>query len=624
MKFGHRGPLYRTSLHPFRGRLVLDCETVRMKRLYAVLRWAFAISILLNFSGCGQSEGAVLVDVGNAPLAQAYRVDLYAREAGLDLVEGTYAVGTNQVTLDNVQEGEWALLIQAQNGDLTTIGHYQAVIRVFADKTTSITAGAYLPGMPGDPLPETSTGLTSFGPDGEALLTALYAPDADSLPEASVSLELINGEGEAVSEQTAVNNRGVSSDGLSMQCGTCFISAEDIQRGNGLRAQQVRPQFGTVNPGETTEFFVITTFQTVTCQRLLNDAQTENCLIFAQVVDGTPVISEATALAVAQGFDSDNPFQDGDSGIYADTRARIGSEWKVDGGRDGDERVVFVFLTSESIGGTGLFGFFNPADEQSVETNSSSNEGEILYLNADRAQDDVYDALSTISHEFSHLILYNEKVAQDGAFPESAEPENAVLDEGLAVLNEELSGFGYSGDQGGNFFLLSALSNVLEEGLNRRYFQFGGRLSDYGAGYLFWRYVHDQLGLQAINTLTTSTETGRANFSKVLEEPFYVFFQRYTQAVALNGQVDIAQDLKFTDLDLYGTYPSREGTEFVLDGLQEVSSVTLPGTLKVDLPVEPWGTIFYRATGGDGSALTWKASGAASLSTGLVPLTNAE
>ena len=585
--------------------------------------WAM-IALALLTTGCVQEEGSVAVDVGQAPLAVAYRVDLYAREAGMELVDGVYVSGRSVATLDDVPAGKWSLLIQAQNGDHTTIGYYQAVVEVFADRTTEIVAGTYRPGMPGDPLPETSAGLTSFGPNGDALFSALYAPDIDSLPQATVDLELSSGEGTATSNRQSTLSRALESG--APQCGTCFISAQDVEQGNQLvrQRQDIRAQFAGTATGGTADFFIVTTFQTVTCRRLLTDAQTEHCLIFAELVNGNPVISEATALQVAQGFDSDNPFQDGDGGIYGDTRTRMGSEWITDGGRDGDTRVALVFLSPSSIGGSGLFGFFNPADQKSSAENASSNEGEILYLNAERAEADVYDALGTIAHEFVHLIIYNQKVAQEGTFPSGASPENAVMDEGLAVLNEELSGFTYTGDQGGNFFLLSAVSQLLDQGINRRYFQFGGQLADYGAGYLFWRYVHDQFGLQTVTDLATSTNTGRANFDSVLNEPFYLFFQRYTQALALNNQTGLPGELMFDNLDLFGTYPSREGTVFELNGLQGISSVTLPGTLTTSLDVEPWGTVFYRADGGDGSAVNWMASGVQGLSVDVVPLENAQ
>lgn len=596
-----------------------------MRTSWEALALSWTRSLFLGFLilvtvGCDQREGSVEVDVGTAPLAAAYRVDLYAAEPGLDLVEGVWLVEDRVTTLDKIPAGRWALLIQAQNGDLTTIGHYQARLEVFPDKTTRISAGTYKPGMPGDAPPESEASFTSFGPNGDALLSALHGAPADSAPAATVELEL-GGGGEA---SQPVNNLAVlrRSGPSERRCGTNFISTADLKQADQvLRQATIRPQISTVAPGATHEFFVVTTFRNVACQRLLNDSQTQNCLIFAEVVGGTPVISETTALSVAQAFDFDNPFQNGDNGIYADTRARFGSEWTLNGGRDGDPRVVLVFLSPDSIGGEGLFGFFNPADQSD---SGSSNRGEILYLNANRANTDLYDVLGTIAHEFSHLILYNQKVVQNGAFPEGASSENSVLDEGLAVLNEELCGFSFTGDQGGNFFMLSAVSRLLEEGLNRPYFQFGGQLSDYGAGYLFWRYVHDQLGVDAIRTLATSTQTGRANFDAVLDESFTSFFQRYTQAVALNGQAGVPENLQFKNLSLSGSFQSRNNTSFQLHGLQGINTLTLPGTVATSVELEPWGSVFYRISGGDGSGVSWKAAGADGMSVGVVPIVNAK
>lgn len=592
-------------------------------KLYNRLRAAGLALVACLLVGCNGPEGAVAVDVGEANDASSYRVDLYADEPGLSLVEGASLLNERQVVLDNVPAGRWALFIQALNNDSQTVAHFQTKVEVTEGDTIEVVASTYKPGAPGDAPLESESTLDSFGPNGEALLTATFAADTDFAPEASIDLELVSGEGLAQEEEAVGRSLSRALGESGRQCGTCFIAPEDVEQANSVRSQAVSYQVSEVGPGENLDFFVITTFKTVTAQRILTDAETEHCLIFAELVDGTPVLSEQTALAIAQGFDSDNPFQEGDNGIYEDTRARYGSEWVVNGGRDGDERVVLLFLSSGSIGGTGLFGFFNPADERSKETNESSNEAELLYLNADRAENDVYEALVTIAHEFSHLIIFNQKIAMNGEFPDGAVSENAVLDEGLAVLNEELSGFGYTGIDGGNFFLLSSVSNLLEDGFNRSYFQFGGQLSDYGAGYLFWRYIHDQAGIETINAMTTSSNVGRANVAEVLGVPFSETFRSYTQAVALNGQDGVDPELQFTDLDLFGDYTSTDGTEFDLQGLQGIRGATLPGTLTTTLPIQPWGTEFYSATGGDGSPLTWKAAGA-QVVTGVVPLANAE
>ncbi len=562
------------------------------------------------------------MDVGQAPLAAAYRVDVYAQDGGLGLVEGQYLVGGQQVTFEDVPSGRWAVFIQAQNGDLTTIGHYIGQIVVKTDQVTNLVAGTYRPGLPGDALPNTEQKVDSFGPDGQALLSAVYGPGIDSLPAAEVSLTAQSGLGETemTVPETALNRSGVVS---AQGCATAWLAShKDIVRQTDPTPSPERSNYGSLAPGETTSFYVATTFQEITCARVLSDSQTEHCLVFAEVVDGVPILSDERALEVAQGFDLDNPFQSGNVGIYEDTRARFGSEWKVNplGGRDDDERVILVFLSSKSIGGEGFFGFFNPQDELSQEEASTSNEGEILFINADRTNEALYDGLNTVAHEFTHLILFNQKQGQEGTFPEDGQAENTVIDEGLAVLNEDLSGFSFTGEGGGNFFLLSSVSAILDAGLNRPFFQFRGGLDDYGAGYLLNRYLHDRFGVDAMRQMTTSTAVGRENIATVVGLPFADVFVDFGQAVALNGEPNLPSEVSFTNLDLNGTYQDREQQMFELRGLQGVGQIELPGMVTNKATIEPWGTVLYRATGGDGSALTWSVEGIDSLVTGLYVL----
>ena len=618
---------YELSRMKIKMRLNPKCSSKWFKSLILTLFVAVTL-------GCGQ-EGTVLVDVGEPPVASAFQVDLYAREAGLDVLDGVRTQAT-EVTLENVPEGEWALFIQALDDEGTTLSHFQAEVTVQADEITEVVAGAYSPGLPSGSLPEAlevSESIDSFGPNDEALLSAIFAPDSDTLPAATVALELTSGETDGTELDIAsISARQEAQSAASLQCGTCFISEADIAEANvlartqGLRTREFRPQIAAVEPGETFEFFVITTFEFAFTERLLDDSQTENCLIFAEIQgDGTTVITEEEALAIAEAFDSDNPFQEGDSGIYNETRNRFGSEWRIGGGRDGDERVVLLFLSSSTIGGDGLFGFFNPADELPSLDIFASNESELLYINADRISNgDIYDALGTISHELSHLILYNQKVALDGTFPEGANSEIPLLDEGLAVLNEDLNGFGFTGELGGNGFLLDSVSGLLEDGLNRRFFLFDARFSDYGAGYLLWRFILDREGPETLTALVTSTETGRQNFRTIIPQPFEELFLEFGQAVATNTRQDVPESVQFTDLDFFQTYQVRGRSPIELNGLQEIEELSGPGDFSADREIEPWGTVFFTANGGDGGPLDWQALGAESLFTGLLNFEDAE
>ncbi len=589
----------------------------------------FKVGILAFFAlflgGCSGPSGTVAVDVGEVPLARAYRVDLYATDVSQGMVDGVSVTEGRQVTIEDVPEGRWAVFVQAQNGDLTTIAHAISEVEVSADQVAEVSIGRYRPGLPGDTGGESESRVEVFGPGQTALLSAVYGASFERGEAAAVDLLVENGPGVAVLDpqdrSTPLIARSEMEDSVPI-CGTVGLEEREAQylaeRSKiMLPSMAIQPRFGEIEPGETIRFFIATTFREAECVRLLDDNQTTHCLIFAESVDGTPVLSSERALEVAEAFDNLNPFSTSGQGIYQETRVRFGSEWKTNppGGRDGDERVVLVFLSSTTIGGRGLFGFFRPADQLSKEEASTSNEGEILYINAERSMADAYDALVTIAHEFSHLILYNQKVVQNGTFPEGARQESTVLDEGLAVLNEELCGFGLTGEEGGNFFLIRSLEAALVNGLGSGFFEFSGRLSDYGSGYLFWRYLHDRFGMVEVSRMVENPNTGKENIQDVLDIPFTSVFLDFAQATALQPGDPRPQDLTYQDLDLFGTYPIRGGETVTLNGLQGVRDLTLPGTLSTQEDLPPWGVVLYRVTGGDGSPLIWQATGADGLAT---------
>ena len=591
------------------------CESLRMTPSAFSKLWHQSLLLLLaGLLACeGSSSGQLDVDTGEVTSAVSYRVEVYARNPGQGLVEGVSVTDSTTASVKRVPEGDWVVLVMARDGDRNAIAHFRANVSLQEGETIQVPAGIYRPGSPGDPIPESDTTLAAFGPNGDALLSAIYGPDDNGLPNAAVEVSISNGSSAQVAPRVSPRS-GLAAPDFVPRCATCFLppAPDEVPTRDAVRAR-----FGNVTTGSTTDFFIVTTSQTATCQRILNDAQTQNCLIFAEVVNGQPVLSDATALAIAQGFDSDNPFQANDTGIYAETRARYGSEWKTNpvGGRDADERVVLVFLSSTSIGGSGLFGFFRPQDQNSVAEVPTSNEGEILYINADRTNSDIYDGLNTIAHEFVHLILHNQKVGRDGVFPTGAVSENPALDEGLAVLNEDLCGFTMSG---GNGFLLSSVNGLLADGLNRSFFSFSGRASDYGSGYLFWKYVHDRFGTNVLRQMVTSSETGRANIETVSNLTFIQIYSDYVNAVALNPRAGLPANLSFQNLDLTGTFVSRSGQTFNLPGLSGLTGVPLPATFTSSEVLEPWGVVFYRAGGGDGSALDLRVSGASSTSARII------
>jgi hypothetical protein len=91
---------------------------------------------------------------------------------------------------------------------------------------------------------------------------------------------------------------------------------------------------------------------------------------------------------------------DFDNEIYPKVTSLYGTEWK--NGIDNDERITIVFSYQN-----GSWGYFQPGDQY---YNGWSNSREMFYLNQDLLFNQSYDILySTVAHELTHLISFNQK-----------------------------------------------------------------------------------------------------------------------------------------------------------------------------------------------------------------------
>ena len=277
------------------------------------------------------------------------------------------------------------------------------------------------------------------------------------------------------------------------------VSPETIQAASSVRARTILPRFAELPEGSTESFYLLPGAVTITAERVLEPSETRNCTIFAEVVNGEPILARETATAVARAFDLDNPQRPG-TGIYQQVRAAFGSEWNQNppGGSDGENKIVLVFYSSQTLGSE-LYGYVSPVD--SVEPGRpESNQGEILYINGDK---NYYQTLATISHEFQHLVNLNQKIIQQGQFPSNASFENDTVNEGLSGLSEEICGFGL---ESGNTLLASSLRDYLARPQEHEFFDFYQAGLGHGQGYLFFKYVREQFGDSIIYQLSTSPQ----------------------------------------------------------------------------------------------------------------------
>ena len=372
----------------------------------------------------------------------------------------------------------------------------------------------------------------------------------------------------------------------------------------------IRAKFQEIAEGDSINFFIVTSGLTVSCRKMHDDAETEHCSVFAEVVGGNPVVDKAKALEIATAFDSNNPFLPG-QGIYDQDRAIFGSEWNAGGGRDGDAKINLVFLSPTSIGGSQFFGFFRPTDEFSKAQFSTSNEGEILYLNASKASGDAFDLLGTIAHEFQHLIAFNTKQARQGAFNGTA--ENAGIDEGKAVLAEDLLGYGLTASGGGSNFVFRVCQGFLGNPSRVGLFTFDGGNDCYGRGYTLMRYIVDRFGLNAFKAYAQSSGTGLAQLNASFGgfAPLFGDWQMALLASPLAGPVP--SNWKFgPNFNPRGSYTIRGIGAGILNGLTPTQVVSPPsGVQTANLPGWGIGTVVFQ--NGTGNTLNINLQGDATI-----------
>lgn len=332
-------------------------------------------------------------------------------------------------------------------------------------------------------------------------------------------------------------------------------------RSSGVTAEAVQPKFEEIPVGGDFTFFVVGSGN-VTCRKVLSENDTVHCSIFAEVRNGQPILDPVRATQFATAWDTNNPVRPG-SGIYDQVRGVFGSEWTVNGGRDGDSKVVLVYCSSATLG-SGLFGFFRPSDEFTQAEVPNSNEGEILYLNADKPD---FDVLATMAHEFQHMVRFNTKLIQQGTF--AGQAENDTIDEGCSMVAEELCGYGLQAQGGGNAFMFQATRSYLEQANSFNLFRdFNGSLKFYGGGYLLAKYFRETFGDSVFFRLNTNTGIGYQNMVNLSAVGSTELFRRFSLALLASP---------FTGaVPAEARYPSGFTTQDTFD-IRTLGMVSLPG-----------------------------------------------
>lgn len=169
-------------------------------------------------------------------------------------------------------------------------------------------------------------------------------------------------------------------------------------------------------------------------------------------------------------------------------------------GIDGDARIHIVHISEM---GPGLAGFFSPDDQCSNHICLESNQRDAIYIILDYGPVNSTTYLSTVAHEFQHLIQFN----VDGN-------EYRWMDEGFSQLAEHLNGFNSDPINRTNIENYLSAPNLQLNSWSRDYYDQGAY---YGAGYLLNVYMFERFGTEFIRELARNPHDGLAGIHNVLQ-----------------------------------------------------------------------------------------------------------
>jgi len=323
---------------------------------------------------------------------------------------------------------------------------------------------------------------------------------------------------------------------------------------------------------------------------------------FATVTATARYVGERAALFVDQdapagGYDDDDlrAFSDQiDDGIWPVVTGAFGAPSDL----DSNDRIVILFtpmvnaLTPRGVTGF-IAGFFFGLDLLPDE--EGSNASEIFYALVPDPSGEYSDPRpknavarltpAVLSHEFQHMVNFNQRVLLRGA-----EANEAVwLSEGLAQFAEELVARSY--EDAGN----AEDAELFREGVRERARRYlgdtgdvsliiasgNGTLEERGAGYLYLAYLADRFGVDLAGRLTRTTRTGVANVEAETGTNWDGGLSDWWAAILLDGPGPETGSLTYPTTDLRGflraPFPLEPtplgGTDFERSGTLRSSSV---------------------------------------------------
>ncbi len=222
-----------------------------------------------------------------------------------------------------------------------------------------------------------------------------------------------------------------------------------------------------------------------------------------------------------------------DGRIYPILTSVFGSEWKP--GVDGDNRITILFHSMKE----GVSGYFRSADEYLKLQIPDSNEKEMLYLSLANIDDQRLKIF--LSHEFTHLITFNQKNRLQGV------QEEVWLNEARADYSSTMLGYDDLYD-GSNLQrrvrdFLQNPQDPLTEWQETKY--------DYAVASVFTHYLADHYSIKVLADSLKSKLVGIPSINEALfkdgaKEDFSQAFTNWTITAVIN---DCSQNQKYCYLD---------------------------------------------------------------------------
>jgi len=194
-------------------------------------------------------------------------------------------------------------------------------------------------------------------------------------------------------------------------------------------------------------------------------------------------------------------------------------------GIDNDSRLIVVFHKMK----TGFGGYILTRDGFPRKENSSSNEGEIIYLNTDALGLPLNRLSYFLAHEFAHLVAFNQKEKKHNV------SESTWFHELIAEQIETL--LGYDSDWKNSSLKNRAEAFIYSTGFSLDKWQ--NSRENYAVANLFGQYLVNHYGINILKDSLFSQKTGVDSISEALkkngyQEDFWQVFENWLVANVVN------------------------------------------------------------------------------------------